>query len=286
MLREKPKKKLALQIAPNAVTTDKIAPYAVTPDKIHPDVIKIWDDIAKGAELGGVALLNEFGNSIYFGVSQKTLTEAFYRVWSKFEEITGEVLQGISMTVTPSYFISEYGCDVHISANTVDANGIFEEIRFYINGIQVFPEHGHEDDGKNVSSVSFDTSVDDTSVVTCVAKIMGIEYMREKTITHYNSFWLGAGSTYTSIMDVNHVIPIKNGMRGAYDVTVLSGQHIIIVVGESLREGFYRADINGVEIPFNETSVTVNGNRYRVFTSVDTFEAGPDNGKYNIDING
>ena len=200
-------------------------------------------------------------------------------MWSKFEEITGEVLQGISMTVTPSYFISEDGCDVHISANTVDANGIFEHIAFYINGELL-------DEADNVSTFECDTTVDDTSVVKCIAKIMGIEYTREKTITHYNSFWLGAGSTYTSIMDVNHVIPIKNGMRGAYDVTVLSGQHIIIVVGESLREGFYRADINGVEIPFNETSVTVNGNKYRVFTSVDTFEAGPDNGKYNIDING
>ena len=76
MLTEKPKRKLALQIAPNAVTADKIAPYAVTPDKLHPDTIKIWDDIAKGAEMGGVALLQDFGNSIYFGVSQKVLTEA------------------------------------------------------------------------------------------------------------------------------------------------------------------------------------------------------------------
>ena len=275
MLRDKPKKKLALQIAPNAVTTDKIAPCAVTPDKIHPDVIKIWDDIAKGAELGGVALLNEFGNSIYFGVSQKTLTEAFYRVWSKFEEITGEVLQGISMTVTPSYFISEDGCDVHISANTVDSNGTFEHIAFYINGELV-------DEADNVSTFECDTQVDDTAVVKCVAKIMGIEYTREKTITHYSSFWLGAGANYSQVMVKANLIPITNGMRGAYDVNVSDGQHIIIVVGESLREGFYRADINGVEIPFTESTVTVDGNTYKVFVSENTYQVGI----YNVDVNG
>jgi hypothetical protein len=83
-------------------------------------------------------------------------------------------------------------------------------------------------------------------------------------------------------MDVQHVIPITNGMRGAYDVIVHEGEHIIVIVGESLREGFIRADINGVEIAFTESTVTVDDNTYRVFVSKDTYQAGT----YNIDING
>lgn len=275
MLRDKPRKKLALQIAPNAVTADKIAPYAVTPDKLHPDTIKIWDDIAKGAEMGGVALLQDFGNSIYFGVSQKVLTEAFNKIWAKIEDITGESLLGFQMAVTPKYYIGEEGSNIHVTATTVDTVGVFEYIKFYING-QLIKE------GENVDYTEFDTEITETSVVTCVAKILGVEYQKQAIITHYSSFWLGAGSTYTDVMNNSNLIPITNGMRGAYNIDLASGQKIIIVLGESLREGFIRADINGVEIAFVETTQTVDGNTYKVLTSENTYQAGT----YNIDING
>ena len=280
MLREKPKRKLALQIAPNAVTADKIAPYAVTPDKLHPDTIKIWDDIAKGAEMGGVALLQDFGNSIYFGVSQKVLTEALNKIWAKIEDITGESLLGFQMAVTPEYYIGEEGCNIHVTATTVDTVGVFEEIRFLINGIQVWP--ATEEEGKNVSYAEFDTEISETSVVECDAKILGIPYSKQAIITHYSSFWLGAGSTYTNVMNNANLRPIANGMRGAYNIDLTSGQKIIIVLGESLRQGFIRADINGVEIAFVETTQTVDENTYKVLTSENTYQAGT----YNIDING
>lgn len=280
MLRDKPRKKLALQIAPNAVTADKIAPYAVTPDKLHPDTIKIWDDIAKGAEMGGVALLQDFGNSIYFGVSQKVLTEAFNKIWAKIEDITGESLLGFQMAVTPEYYIGEEGCNIHVTATTVDTVGVFEEIRFLINGIQVWPTT--EEEGKNVSYAEFDTEISETSVVECDAKILGVPYSKQAIITHYSSFWLGAGSTHSDVMKNSNLRPITNGMRGAYNIDLTSGQKIIIVLGTSLRQGFIRADINGVEIAFVETTVTVDGNTYKVLTSENTYQAGT----YNIDING
>ena len=275
MLREKPKRKLALQIAPNAVTADKIAPYAVTPDKLHPDTVKIWDDIAKGAEMGGVALLQGFGNSIYFGVSQKVLTEALNKIWAKIEDITGESLLGFQMAVTPEYYIGEEGCNIHVTATTVDTVGVFEYIKLYINGQPI-------KEGENVDYMEFDTEINETSVVMCVAKILGVEYQKQAIITHYSSFWLGAGSTYSDVMKNSNLRPITNGMRGAYNIDLASGQKIIIVLGKSLREGFIRADINGVEIAFVETTQTVNGNTYKVFTSENTYQAGT----YNIDING
>ena len=101
-------------------------------------------------------------------------------------------------------------------------------------------------------------------------------------ITHYSSFWLGAGNTYADIMNVDHVIPITNGMRGAYDINISQGQHIIVVVGETLADKFIRADINGIEIEFNKSTVTIGDTNYKVFTSVNTYQAGT----INIDING
>ena len=248
-------------------------------DDVMPTYVKpITDDLQNqidSLEIAGLALSNEFGQSTTRGVSQKTLTTAINRLWSKIEDMTGEVLQGINMVVSPEYYIGEGGADVHIQANTVETNGIFEHIAFYINGILLT-------EANNVDYFEYDTQIAETSVVKCEAKIMGITYTREKIITHYNSFWLGAGNTYSDIMDVEHIIPITNGMRGTYNVEMQNGQHIIVVVGESLAQGFMRADMNGVEIPFIESTVTVDGKNYRVFTSEEVYSTGT----YNIDING
>ena len=226
-------------------------------------------------DIHGIAVSNEFGTDSHISISQKTMTDAINKLWQKLEDMTGEVLQGISMSVTPEYFISEDGCSVHISANTVETNGIFEHIAFYGNGSLIA-------EADNVDFFEYDTEITETTIIKCVAKIMGVEYTRQQIVTHYNSFWLGAGTAASDIMDVEHVIPITNGMRGAYDVDVAQGQHIIIIVGESLAGGFLRADLNSVEINFTESTVTVDGKNYKVFTSEEAYSAGT----YNIDING
>lgn len=72
-------------------------------------------------------------------------------------------------------------------------------------------------------------------------------------------------------------------MRGAYDIHVADGDHIIIILGENIAPQFIRADMNGFEIPFNSGETIVkDGNNYVVFTSQNTYIEGI----YNIDING
>lgn len=259
------------KLADDAVSARNIQKGAVLPEKLDPDLL----NIIYSAGEHGYHLSTEFGSSTVLGICQKALTAAFNRIWSKIEDITGESLHGISMVVSPTYFIGEDGCNVHITANTADTTGIFEHIAIYINGTLLT-------EADNVDYFEYDTQITETSVVKCEAKIMGITYTREKIITHYNSFWLGAGSSYQDIMDVEHVIPITNGMRGAYNVDVAQGDHIIIIVGESLAGGFLRADLNSVEINFTESTVTVDGKNYKVFTSEEAYSAGT----YNIDING
>lgn len=203
------------------------------------------------------------------------MTSAINKLWQKLEEITGEIYQGISMSVTPDYFISEDGCSVHISANTVETNGIFEHIAFYANGTLIT-------EADNVDFFEYDMEITETTIIKCVAKIMGIEYTRQQIVTHYNSFWLGAGDTYQDIMDVEHVIPITEGLRGSHDVDVPEGKHIIIIMGDTFRSEFMRADISFAEILFNEFTVTVDGKNYSVLVSQDTYQAGT----YNVFING
>ena len=282
------KSRFRLMIAPEAIKTEHIADKQITPEKLSPRVAQevvrpLYYDLQNqidAAEIGGIAVSNQFGENNHISISQKALTDAFNKVWAKIEDITGESLLGFQMAVTPEYYIGEEGCNIQVTATTVDTVGVFEELAFYINGIQIWPTT--EEEGKNVSYAEFDTEISETSVVECDAKILGIPYSKQAIITHYSSFWLGAGSTYSDVMKNSNLRPIANGMRGAYNIDLTEGQNIIIVLGESLREGFIRADINGVEIAFNESTVTVDENTYKVLTSENTYQADT----YNIDING
>jgi hypothetical protein len=221
-----------------------------------------------------VPISTEFGDSDLLVISQRVVTEAFNKVWGKLEEITGESLKGLSLIVTPEYYIGEDGCTVNISASSAETAGRFAYIIFYINNILIT-------EAEDVKNLEYTTTVNETCEVKCVAKILGLEYTETKILTHYNSIFLGASTSYTNIMNVAHVISINNGMKGNYSVPCNDGDHIYVVVGKSLRDGFARADMNGVEIQFNETEVTVGGKEYVVFTSKGTIERGT----YNIDMN-
>lgn len=226
-------------------------------------------------DIHGIAVSNKFGTDKHIAISQKTMTDAINKLWQKLEEITGEIYQGINMVVTPDYFISEDGATVHITASTVEANGIFEHIAFYGNGTLI-------SEASNVDYFELDHHINETTIIMCKAKILGVEYSRQHVITHYNSFWIGAGDTYQDIMDVEHVIPITEGLRGSHNVDVPEGKHIIIIMGDTFRSEFMRADISFAEILFNEFIVTVDGKNYSVLVSQDTYQAGT----YNVFING
>lgn len=251
--------------------------YESFKDYVHRNIEDIKHQI-DSMEITGIAVSNQFGSEEHdkhIAPSNYIVTNAFTKIWQKLEDMTGESLQGITMSVTPEYFIGEDGCDIHITANTVETNGIFEQIRFLINGAEIYS-------AENVDVLEYDTHIDETSVIRCEAKIMGVWYNRQSIITHYNSFWLGVGTSYTDIMDVEHVIPITNGMRGAYNVNVNDGDNLFIIIGNSLAQGFIRADMNSIEIPFVESTVEIENETYKVYTSVNTYNAGI----YNIDING
>lgn len=245
-------------------------------DKKIAETIKLIENL----EVTGMIVMQEFGDSESFGISQKKITAAINQLWEKIEDMTGEIIRGINMVVTPTFFVSEDGCDIHISANTVETNGIFEKIQFFVDNKLIHQE-------TNTEYVSFDHHIDVkpapdyTYVIMCKAKIMGVEYTRQQVITRYNEFFIGAGNTYTDILDSAHSRQLNGTMRHNYDVTFGEGNKLIIVMGATLRDGFIRADLNGVEIELTEQTVTIDDKQYVVLTS-EPWSAGT----YNIDING
>lgn len=223
---------------------------------------------------GGSTVGTTFGDSDDISVSQRALTIAFNKVWNKISELTGEQTTGISMTVNPPYYVGEDGCTVHITVHTSDTNGLFDKLKLYVNDQLLV-------DRTAVDYYEQDIEITESAVIRCEAEVLGLPYIEQRAIIHYPSFWIGAGPSYTSIMDIQHNVSTLNGISGSVNISISEDSHIYVVVVDSLRSGFRRLDMNGIEIPFNETSVVIDGRTYQVLTSVSTFSAGV----YNIDIN-
>ena len=269
-VKGKPQKGLKFNLSEQALS--KVA--AKAREEVTPDLNDLQNQINSLTDPHGAAISNNFGDNPLIGISQKTITEAFNTVWDKIDEITGGDANSIDMTVTPEYYIGEDGCTVNYSATSTGLSGIFEHIEFLVNGVKV-------DEADNVEELSGSTQINGTSVITCNAKVMGKVRTVEKTIHNYSSFYLGAGTQYSDIMNVEHVINFDGTVSGRYNVTCAQGDHIYIVMDSGFRSSFSRADMNGFEIPFTETTETVDDKEYVVLESVNTYMAGT----YEININ-
>lgn len=262
-------------IADGSITPEKLSDRIV-PEVIKPLLVPLTDrdnDLQNqidSLQISGLALSNKFGNDPHIGISQKTLTAAINDIWYKLEEITGETLVGINLTVTPEYYIGEEGCDVNIAAETVTENGIIEYIKVFVDDEPIAEDGGEHE-------FEYDVHISDTSEIKCLAQVLGVVYERKVTITHYTPFWVGAGSNYSSVMTMDNI----RSIGGNYNITFTAGQNLIIVVENIIRDRFVRADMNGVEIQFTETTHAIDGKTYTVLTSENTYQAGT----YNIDIN-
>lgn len=226
--------------------------------------------------IGGLALSNEFGDNPHIGVSQKKLSWFVNYVLTLLEEALGRTLLGFTWNVTTTYIYGEWPTTVHITAQPTNEGDLFEHIRLYSNDelvdeVTVFTD-----------SYSFDINLQQTANIRIEAQLLGTVYERTQKINHYDSFWLGGGATYADVMIEADNINFSEGTRLSKDVTVADGEHIIIMMGDTWVPAFIRADMNGAEIEFDESTVTVDGKNYKVLTSKSVFEAGT----YNIDING
>lgn len=281
------------KIANGAVTTPKIKDGAVTLIKLSPDVRKklkdlqdycdwlrkmlaaLENEIATISAGSGIPISTIFGSSDEVCVSQKAITNALQKLWAKLEEITGEAYNGVTIDISPTYYIGEEGCTVTLAVSNADAISNFDFVRITIDGVVVkYVE--------NVSTYNFVTEISDTATVKCEASLLGTIYSDTKTVRHYPSFWLGAGSSYSQIMNVGNIVQLTTDGRANKDVTVGAGQHIYVVINTVIADYFTRADINGVEIPFGEpTTATIDGVTYNIYTSENVYSADT----YNIDIN-
>ena len=224
----------------------------------------------------GTALTDQFGDNEYLGVTQKTLTDAINRIWDKLGEISGMNYSGISLIVSPNYFVGEEGTNIHIQASTENTTGMFEKLQIFING-ELLQET------KNVDYFECDTQVNETVIITCKAKILGREYTKSKTIYKHTAFWIGSGNTYQDVMKFSNLKDVDNKfMRCNYDVTFNQDEYLFIILGDNLYDNFQRVDMNGVEVSLIQEDVIIEDKIYRIYRSENIYTQGT----YNFDING
>ena len=266
------------------VTGSKIAKECISPEHLHksfvPGVIRpITNDLQNQIDSfneHGLSVSNKFGADPHIGISQAALTDEVNNIYHLLEEALGRTLLGFTWVVTPTYIYGEWPTTVHITAIPTNPEDKFEYIKLSVNGETV------DEVVEKTGTYSFDIDLQESVAIRLDAQVLGMPYYRTTDIRHYDSFWLGGGANYADVMIEADNINFSEGTRLAKDVTVADGEHIIIVMGESWVPAFIRADMNGAEIEFEESTVTIDGKNYKVLTSKSVFEAGT----YNIDING
>lgn len=227
-------------------------------------------------EVTGLAISQFYGGSTTLGISQNTLTKNFNLLAQEILSVTGKTL-GITLNIVPPFVISTTIDDINITVNS--AFGYMDTVEIYANDVLLGTEH-------NVMEYSITHTIAEDTTIKAKALILGNMYETEKEAKKLFPYFIGAGQVYTDVMKPAYAIPYNGKLTGSFDVSVKQGERIFIIIPTSLRSTIIRTnmlgeeiasvDMNGFEIPFDESTVE----ELTVFTSKNTYNQGV----YNIDI--
>lgn len=266
-------------ISPEHVTDDFISRMIMRPiEKWENATIRpLYKEMAELRQLvtsyvaSGIALSNNFGSHEDIGITQKTITDAINSLWNAIRDLKGENNDGITLTITPDWFISEDTAEVNILAQAND--GVFETLQIYINDVPVW-----EEPLKNVQRYEYTAEMSETSLVRVEAQILGITYTKEEYVTKYYPFFMGSGTDWEDIVNEKYVRDLNDGkLRGGYNINVEhDGDYMFIIIPSSREHEIVRFDMNGYEIPI----IVLNNQKYTIYQSANTYRRG----LFNIDI--
>lgn len=279
----------------NLVTLPQLVAKFTELDKKIAEIIKLIENL----EVTGMIVMQEFGDSESFGISQKALTDALNKIWNKIEDMNGEPRTGVIMSATPDYYVSEEGCDINITVRAMSIPTEIERIEFYVGDYDtpMLDDEGNPIVFEHVDSQKqFIYHIDDDTLILCKAWILGIEYKANVEIKRLSEFFLGTcqgGADIDALIEniKEYVIVPENSidvkdrscLRVAKDVDCADDDHIVIVVEKShYNDKILRMDMNGMEIDSTTLTLVKNDTEYIAYVSENTFNAGT----YNIDING
>lgn len=258
------------KLADGAVTAEKLAENSVTEDKIANKQVgwqKLDDDlqnIIASREEHGVALSNEFGDSVLIGITQKKLTETIDAIQDKIDSLHPGSY--ITITASPNLIYKDETSDVDVTVRMTDG-AIADKITLFVDDVE-------EESVENASRLDTTISVIDTTALHAVAERQGLDYDVHSQITGVRPYWVGADAQYTDIIDDAHKQNIKANPNGTYNITVPSnGNYVFFVIPEGMT--IHRATMGGFEFPLDALpSIEVESHAYLVYASSNTYDAG------------
>lgn len=267
-----PDKKLTIKIKDGAITTDKLAGQAVTPEKVSPRVFNelvkpTTDDLQhqiNALDVAGLAVSNHFGDNEYIGVSQDTLTKAIQDIQESINNLHPGTI-GVSLTANKSVVYKDATTNVTVTAAMV--NNKNAETIILKEGSTVIEE------GEDVSTLSHQIVVSDTTSFTVDAVQNGLSYSQSLTVSAAYPVYVGAGATYTSVVaDASCKQTPRLTPKGTYTVTVgTAGHRVFFVVPSTMT--INKATLSGFDFPLEMETATIEGVAYKVYKS-NTLEAG------------
>ena len=245
-IKNKPDRKLVFKIGEDTVGTANMKDGAITPEKLServvPEVIRpITDEMA--------ATLNDIQQEI--------------------NNISGKMPEGI--VVTGSISKVEIGTETSVTLTAVSSNnkpaswGVFKDDTLVYSA-------------DDVNTISYTDTVSGSTQYTVKGSIDGYTYSGLWNIQAVYPFYIGAGNTYSSVMNDSHKAGADTDISGKYSVTAVAGNHIFVIV----KNGSVLDSItmNGFEVPMKDPYTVNNG--YKVYESKNTYQAGT----YTVLLNG
>ena len=196
-------------------------------------------------------------------LGQEHLSQEIANIWSRIEGEKDETYSNIIFDVTPDY-ITDSSNNVTIRVSTRNQNKTFQNLQLYINDELIT-------ETQDVTQFTYNTTLTDTSTLTCKVIISGIEYSLTKVISKYNPMWMGAGTSYTSIIKSSNII---TSLNDDYEISFNDQDNLFIIIESSIAHTLNKVTMGGLEVPFTQNTRTIEGKSYKVFTSKNKYNRG------------
>ena len=248
-----------------ALWTDNLAAANHRIDGVNETILKKEHDLylaIASIVQGGVALMQSFGDSEVYGISQKVLTEKIDDLQDQINRLhPGSI--GIEITVSPNVVYQGTHAAVTVVARMIN-NQVADTITI-IAGNETYTEH-------NVVMVEHEFTIEQTTNIVAEALQTGFTYENNVYVNAVNPIYAGSAANYNTIYADAYKQTIRLTPAGTYNITVPeNGDKVYFIVPSNMT--ITRATMSGFEFPLDDPQIDlIEG--YKIYASSNTYDAG------------
>ena len=223
-----------------------------------------FESVINSIAEGNMAVSQSFGSVETIGISQKVLTELINKVMNNVDKFSNNTTFGVKITTNFDLFNIGTSNVATITCESLDGGAV--TMKLYANGELI-----HEEEF--CSSMTYNYTVSETTeFVVVTEKINGLTHTNKKTITAVPPVYVGAGSSYSSVITDSCVVTPRKSPSGYYDISVEDDQYIFFVVPSNMEIDKFK--LMDFQMPFENIGTYTNatGVTYTIWKSEDSYE--------------